>query len=77
MEPSQKDELIFQVLLTVLTTVLFIGMYWISSLPEWKREALLMELQSRLQVHVSDELTPEQRKILRDFSREVSDWNAS
>jgi ubiquitin-protein ligase len=58
-------------------TLLLVAIQWFSALPEWKREALLMGIQNVLQPErMSDPLTAEDRQIIRQFNREMSEWNA-
>jgi hypothetical protein len=61
-----------EMLMTFLTTILFLGMYWWSTLPDWKREMLLMELRKRVQIPVRDGLSLADRLVLEEFRREIS-----
>jgi hypothetical protein len=61
-----------EMLMTFLTTLLFLAMYWWSTLPDWKREMLLMELRKRVQIPVRDGLSLADRLVLEEFRREIS-----
>ena len=64
-----------ELVMTLATTLLFLGMYWWTSLPEWKREMYLMELRHRLQkLRVGDTLSLGDRLIIEKFRQEFSRW---
>lgn len=64
-------------LLEILTTLLVIALYWISTQPDWKLEMYLRWLTERLPRPVResrDKLNLAQKEILRKFRQEISDW---
>jgi hypothetical protein len=74
MDKGQRDQMTMELTLTLLSTLLFLALYWIVSMPEWKRDLLVMEIREALTVRVADELTVEQLAILHRFRQEISRW---
>lgn len=76
MEEDRKKQIVIEILSTILVLVV----YWISTQPEWKLEMYLRWLTERLPRPVRespDKLSQEQKAILANFRREISNfrWN--
>lgn len=63
-----------QVLTEVLTTLLILAFYWISTQPEWKLEYYLTKVIDYLKPVKRRALSWEHKEILRKFRQEISDW---
>ena len=74
MDDAVRKQMQMEMLMTLLTTLLFLAMYWWSSLPEWKREAILMDVRSRFPVRAHDGLTLAERLQVEQFRQEISRW---
>jgi hypothetical protein len=61
-----------QVISEVLATVLVIGMYWVSTQPEWKMELYLSRARSFLQIPLRDGLSATQRIEIERFRSEIT-----
>jgi hypothetical protein len=74
MDKSQRDQITMELTLTLLSTLLFLGLYWLTSMPEWRRELLIMEVRERFAAKVADELTVDQLAIIHRFRQEITAW---
>jgi hypothetical protein len=74
MDEGQRKQIQAELVMTLLSTLLFLVIYWWSTLPEWKREALLMEIRHRLTVPIRDGLSLADRLTLEQFRLEMSQW---
>jgi hypothetical protein len=74
MDSNRKDELTKEIILTLVTTGIFLAMYWIQEMPEWKREALIMELKSRFQRARETGISLAHRTEIEKFRNEISTW---
>lgn len=72
MDKRQRDEMWKEILLTVISTVVFLAIYWIQTMPDWKREALLMEIKHRLQSARETGVSLAHRTEIENFRREIS-----
>jgi hypothetical protein len=72
MDPSKRDELVKELIITLLTTGIILAMYWLQEMPEWKREALIMELKSRFQRARETGLSLAHRAEIEKFRQEIS-----
>jgi hypothetical protein len=63
-----------QVISEVLATVLVIGMYWVSTQPEWKMELYLSRVRSFLKVPLRDGLSLTHRIEIERFRSEIVAW---
>jgi hypothetical protein len=71
-DAEKKKELIAE----VVTTLLVLLFYWISTTPEWKLQMYLRMVTEKLRPHrdVSHGLSQEHREILRKFRNDISEW---
>jgi len=74
MDKKQTDELTKEIVLTVLSTAIFLAMYWLQTMPEWKREMLLTELRSRLVQVRETGISFAHRTEIEKFRAEISAW---
>lgn len=72
MDQSKKDELTKEIILTLLTTAIFLAMYWLQEMPEWKREALIAELKNRFQRARETGVSLAHRTEIEQFRQEIS-----
>jgi hypothetical protein len=72
MDSNRKDEMIREIILTLVTTGIFLALYWIQEMPEWKREALIMELKSRFQSVRKSGISLAHRAEIEKFRQEIS-----
>jgi hypothetical protein len=73
-DDAVRKQMQMELLMTLLTTLLFLGMYWWSTLPEWKRQGLVMELRSHFPPRVSGGLSLADRLQIEQFRQEISRW---
>jgi hypothetical protein len=74
-DEAQRKQMQAEMIMTLLSTLIFLVLYWWSTLPEWKREALLMELRQRLRLPKrGDGLSLADRLTLNQFRLEMSRW---
>lgn len=79
MDKASAEQLQVEIIVTLVTLALMVIVQLFLSLPEWKRNMLITELKIRLRLVPEpevDELSPHQLKIMREFAREVSEWDA-
>jgi hypothetical protein len=74
MDKKQADELTKEIVLTVVSTLVFLAMYWVQTMPEWKREMLLTELRTRLTSVRESGLSLSHRTQIEQFRAEMSAW---
>jgi hypothetical protein len=74
MDKKSTDELTKEIVLTVLSTAIFLAMYWLQTMPEWKREMLLTELQTRFRRVRETGLSLAHRTEIEQFNASVSAW---
>jgi len=74
MDKKQADELTKEVVLTVVSTLVFLAMYYLQTMPEWKREMLLTELRRRLVTVRESGLSLSHRTQIEQFRAEISAW---
>lgn len=74
MDEGQRAQMKSEMLMTLLTTILFLAMYWWSTLPEWKREMALREIRQRLTIPPPMGLSLADRLALEQFRMEISRW---
>lgn len=74
MDNTVKQQMQMELFLTLITTLLFLVMYWWSTLPEWKREAVIMDLKHRIKVRPIGGLSLADRLALEQFRAEISRW---
>lgn len=72
MNKEQKDELKVQLILMGISLLLTLLVYWVASLPEWKRKMFLTELRKRLSPVI--DVTTEADSQVRRFRQEISRW---
>jgi hypothetical protein len=72
MDAEKRDQLIAE----LVTTVLVLLFYWISTQPEWKIQMYVNTVTEKLR-HLRPDapgLSLEHREILRKFRQEISEW---
>jgi hypothetical protein len=74
MDEAQRKQLQAELIMTLLSTVLFLLIYWWTTLPEWKREMFLAELRNRFTIRPMGGLSLADRLALEEFRREISRW---
>lgn len=74
MDKSQAQQMQMELLMTLLTTLLFLAMYWWSTLPEWKQEMVIREVKSHLRVPVIGGMSLADRIQIEQFRAEMSRW---
>lgn len=74
MDTNSRNQMTAELLMTLLTTLLFLAMYWWSTLSEWKREMILIGLRKRLTVPQIGTLSLADRLALEQFRMEMSRW---
>jgi hypothetical protein len=72
MDKKSADDLTREIILTLITTGIFLAMYWIQEMPEWKREALIMEIKSRFQRARETGISLAHRTEIEKFRQEIS-----
>jgi hypothetical protein len=72
MDAEKKEQLIAE----VITTLIVIAFYWLSTTPEWKLEMYLRMVTERFRLGRRDApgLSPQHRETLRQFRQEISEW---
>lgn len=72
MDAEKRDQLIAE----IITTLLVIAFYWISTQPEWKLEMYVNKAMERFRLirPVAPGLSLEHKEILRKFRQEISEW---
>lgn len=72
MDAEKRDQLIAE----VITTLIVILFYWVSTTPEWKIQMYLQMVKEKLRPRrdQSQGLSLEHREILRKFRNEISEW---
>lgn len=70
MTEEQKSQVISE----VVATALVIGMYWISTQPEWKLKLYLSRARNFLQIPLKDGLNAAQRIEIERFRSEIVAW---
>lgn len=79
MDKASAEQLQVELIVTAVTLILMVLAQVFLSLPEWKRNMLIMEIKIRLRLVDApevDELSPHQLRELKSFLREMSDWDA-
>jgi len=74
MDKKQSDEMTKEIILTVVSTLIFLAMYWVQTMPEWKREMLLTELRTRFQNVRESGISLAHRTEIEKFRAEMSAW---
>lgn len=74
MDRKTAEQFQSELLLMLISTLLMIAIYWWFALPEWKKEAIQMDLKKRMQIRVVDGLSLTDRLTLEQFRREISRW---
>jgi hypothetical protein len=72
MDKEMKDRIVYEIAVTSIGTVLFLAIWWVAEMPEWKRKAILLRLKSSPMI--SDGLTALERSEIRSFMQEISRW---
>lgn len=72
MDAEKRNQLIAE----VITTLLVLAFYWISTTPDWKLQMYLRMVADRFRLvrKESHGLTLEHREIIRRFRQEISEW---
>jgi hypothetical protein len=72
MDAEKKEQLIAE----VITTLIVIAFYWLSTTPEWKIQMYLRMAVERFRLarRASPGLSLQHREILRQFRQEISEW---
>jgi hypothetical protein len=72
MDAEKKAQLVAE----ILTTLIVIAFYWLSTTPEWKIQMYLRMATERFRLarHESHGLSLEHREALRHFRQEISEW---
>jgi len=73
-DKAQAAQLKTELIITLVTTLLFLAMYWWATLPEWKREALIIQLRSMVKVKRRGGLSLVDRLEIEKFRAEISRW---
>jgi hypothetical protein len=71
---EQDKERRLQLLLELASTVIILALYWISAMPDWKRQMILTKIKNYVQVPVRDALSPRIRQEVEKFRTEISTW---
>lgn len=72
MDKKTSDDLTKEIILTLLTTGIFLAMYWLQEMPEWKREMLMKDLRNRFQRVRETGLSLAHRTEIEKFRQEIS-----
>lgn len=74
MDKKTSDDLTKEIILTLLTTGIFLAMYWLQEMPDWKREMLLTELRTRFLRARVPGISLLHRAEIEKFRTEISAW---
>lgn len=72
MDKKASDDLTKEIILTLLTTGIFLAMYWLQEMPEWKRDMLIKEAKSRFQRVRETGVSLAHRTEIEKFRAEIS-----
>jgi hypothetical protein len=72
MDAEKKDQLIAE----LVTTIIVLLFYWISTQPEWKLEMYVNKAMERFRLvrHTGPVVSLEHAETLRKFRQEISEW---
>ena len=71
------EQLKREIILTLVSSLLFVGIWYLTEMPEWKRQALLARLRGTVQVKTEDGLSIMDLLTLAKFRTEVSNYDGS
>lgn len=73
MDKEMQDRILYELIVTTIGTALFLLIWWVIEMPEWKRRALMEKI--RPMAVAKDGLTALQRMEIRKFMQELSRWD--
>jgi hypothetical protein len=74
MDKSQRDQMTTELIISLLSSLLFLAIYWWTTLPDWKQKAVLTGIGQFLQgIQESNGELEIQLEVDR-FRKEISEW---
>lgn len=75
MDKDQRRQIVADMTVTIVTTLVILLIWWVAELPEWKREALFRALMVRVRPANQEGLGPLDRMDLAAFRVAVSKYS--
>lgn len=75
MDKTQRQQVVIDLIATLVTTFLILLIWWIAELPEWKRQALIAQVTDRVKPRKYEPLSPMELLDVAQFKVRVSEYS--
>lgn len=75
MDKKQRQQMAADLIITIITTLIILLIWYVAETPDWKRQALFKRAMDKVNPHVPSGLSPGEMMDLAAFRIEVSKYS--